>query len=138
MAKRVIEKVKSYIEKAREFAPNVTNDMLDADGAIYYANGNDGTDFDWDMNGRLCEFMVYAKNGMGFIKVFVTNQDIMEGYVYEDFGMRPTRTLEPEKLEEGDAGVLANFFYQEADCQQIWDATLDVFDFDAEVTDWIY
>lgn len=42
----IINKVIEYIEKVREMFPEVTDDMLYGNGAIYYMNGNDGADFD--------------------------------------------------------------------------------------------
>ena len=56
-----IEKVKEYVNSARAEFPEITNELLDNDGKIYYMNGNDGTDFDWDWNDRLCEFVVFGK-----------------------------------------------------------------------------
>ena len=135
MRVNVIEKVREYIEKARELVPNVTNDMLDSDGAIYYMNGNDGTDFDWNANDRLCEFMVFGKDGMGFIKVFVKKNDVMSGYIYEDCGMHPTHTLDAEELNEGEARELACQMFQITDRKGIWDAKIDTLDFNAEVFD---
>ena len=56
---------------------------LDSNGAIYYANGNDGTRFDSEMNDRTCEFMVWGVNGYGAIKSFVTRDNRLESYVYD-------------------------------------------------------
>lgn len=128
-----IEKIKEYIAKARELAPNVTNDMLDSNGAIYYMNGNDGTDFDWNCNDRLCEFMVFGKNEMGFVKVCVNKNDTIDGWMYEDFGMRPTHTLEVAKLDDGEAEKFACQMYQIADARSIWDVKIDSLDFEEEV-----
>lgn len=37
-----LKKVETMIEKIRATMPEVTNDMLDSDGAIFYMNSNDG------------------------------------------------------------------------------------------------
>ena len=66
--KREIERI---FKVARSMCPNITDDMLDSNGAIYYMNGNDSTPFDWNCNNRLCEFYVFHKNEIGFIKAFV-------------------------------------------------------------------
>lgn len=89
--------IKNYIEKAlREH--NLDNTELWEDGAIYYANGNDGTDFDWECNGRTCEFMVYHKNGWGAIKVFYTDNNMMEGWVFPN-PETPMDAVTLEKVE---------------------------------------
>lgn len=49
---------------------NINRDDLDGNGAIYYANGNDGTHFDYVCNNMTCEFYVYWKeSGYGVIKL---------------------------------------------------------------------
>lgn len=128
-----IEKVKEYIAKARELAPDVTNAMLYSDGEIHYMNGNDGTDFDWNCNDRLCEFMVFAKNELGFIKVYVNKDDTIDGYMYVDFGMKPTHHLEVVNLNEGEAKEFAYQMYQIADAKGIYDAKISTLDFEEEV-----
>ena len=57
--KREIERI---FKVARKMYPSITDDMLCNNGAIYYMNGNDSTEFDWNMNDRLCEFFVFHKN----------------------------------------------------------------------------
>lgn len=57
----IINKVIEYIKKAREMLPEVTDDMLYGNGAIYYMNGNDGTAFDWEANDRCCEFYMFYR-----------------------------------------------------------------------------
>ena len=135
MRRKAIERVKEYIERARELVPSVTDEQLDSNGAIYYMNGNDGTDFDWEVNCRLCEFMVFGLDGMGFVKVCINRSDVICGWIYENFGVCPTKTLKPEKLEDGSARALANFLYQVSDLRSRWDLPIDEFDFDEDVDD---
>ena len=134
MKVNVIEKVTEYIRNARSLVPAVTDDMLDTNGAIHYMNGNDGTDFDWGVNDHLCEFMVFGKNEMGFIKVLVEKNDVIRGWIYEDFGMRPTHTLETAKLDEGEARKFACQMFQIADRKQLWDRPITELDFTEEVS----
>ena len=61
--KREIERI---FKVARNMCPNVTDEMLYTNGAIHYMNGNDSTPFDWNCNNRLCEFLIFHKNEMGF------------------------------------------------------------------------
>ena len=42
-----IEALKKYVSMIRAMHPEIKNEDLERNGAIIYANGNDGTDFDW-------------------------------------------------------------------------------------------
>lgn len=42
--KEILNKVVDYINRGMN--PEITPDMLDGNGAIYYRNGNDGTKWD--------------------------------------------------------------------------------------------
>lgn len=68
----------------------VPKEQLLENGAIFYENGNDGTEFDWQMNERLCEFMSYWRSSkLGFIKIFINNDGSAEYYVYDENSMKP-------------------------------------------------
>ena len=45
-------------ERAR-FLPEVTDQDLEKSGALFYMNGQNGTEFDWYVNDRLPSFMVF-------------------------------------------------------------------------------
>ncbi len=77
-----IIKIKEFIDSIIE-EHNIDRSHLDAHGAVYYMNGNDGTDFDYGCNGRACEFYVFWKSEAGAIKVFV-QKGIMVAYLYPE------------------------------------------------------
>ena len=126
--KREIERI---FNVARSMCPNITDDMLDSDGAIYYMNGNDSTPFDWNCNNRLCEFYVYHKNEIGFIKVFVNSDNTIDVYIYEDAGMRPTYKF-TEEMENLKASSFANLMNYIADDNNLWDKPIDELDWDVD------
>ena len=130
----IIDCVIQYFEQIREQYPNVTNEMLADNGSIKYMNGDNGTDFDWDMNGRLSKFCILYKSGLEFIKVLIRNTDLMEGYVYEDNIDSEADRIKKEELSEGDAVYLASLLLQEADDKNLYDKNIDAIDFDAEVS----
>lgn len=131
--KREIERI---FKTAREMCPNITDDMLDANGAIHYMNGNDSTMFDWNCNNRLCEFYVFHKNEMGFIKAFVGRDNIIDMYIYEDGGMKPTYTFK-EEMENLKASSFANLMHKIADSHGIWDRPIDELDWDIDTLECI-
>ena len=115
--------------------PDITDDMLDTDGAIYYMNGNDSTSFDWYCNGRLCEFYMFHKNECGFIKALVNADNTINVYVYEDGRISPTHSF-TEKLETGlNAEDFAKIMNHIADERQLWDKPIDQLDWDVDLKD---
>ena len=126
--KREIERI---FKVAREMCPNITDDMLDTNGAIHYMNGNDGTSFDWNANDRLCEFYVYHKNEMGFIKAFVNRDNTIDMYIYEDGGMKPTHKF-TEEMENLSAKSFANLMDYIADREYKYDRPIDELDWDVD------
>lgn len=131
---RFKEEIESIFARARKTCPNITDDMLDTTGAIYYMNGNDGTRFDWGCNGRLCEFYVFHKNEIGFIKVTVEKNNEVCVYIYEDAGMSPTNRYK-EKLENFKAIDFANLMYRIADQRYMWDKDIDDLNWDIDSND---
>lgn len=126
--KREIERI---FKVAREMCPNITDDMLDTNGAIYYMNANDSTKFDWNWNDRLCEFYVFHKNEMGFIKAFVNRDNTIDMYIYEDAGFKPTYKF-TEEMENLKASNFANLMNYIADCNELWDKPIDELDWDVD------
>ena len=116
----LLEKVVEFFKDIRKEYSNITDDMLDNNGAIYYMNGNDGTHFDWNCNDRLCEFVVFYKSEYGFIKVILDKDDVLTGYVYKDRGYEPVGRYE-RQLEDGVAWSLKNLLLREADNEGLFD-----------------
>ena len=130
----IINKVIAYMNKAREMFPEVTDDMLYGNGAIYYMNGNDGTEFDWNVNDRCCEFyLFYKETEMGFIKVLVNKDDTISGYVYDDKGYGEAIKLEYTNLLNGESKYLVSLLKKEADNKGIWDNDIRKINFDSEL-----
>lgn len=124
--KREIERI---FDVARKMCPSITDDMLDEDGAIYYMNENGGTVFDWNVNGRLCEFYVFHKNEMGFIRVNVHRDNTICVYIYEDGGIQPTYKF-VEEMENIKASSFAKLMYYIADSEDLWDSPINDLDWD--------
>lgn len=132
----ILSTVISYIDLVRRTHPEIKDEVLDHNGAVFYMNGNDGTDFDWNCNERMCEFMIYFRengpqNGMGFIKAFVNENDTVSVYVYADGGYRPTEDILRFNLAEGEAYQLAAAMYLAADKKNLWDRPVAEIDVDS-------
>lgn len=93
------------------------------DGKIYYMNGNDGTEFDWGCNDRVCEFVVFHENEFGYIKLLVGKDNVIDVYVYQDGGMNPTQVL--TRYYDKNPLELANFLYRVFDKNYIYDEPIE-------------
>lgn len=98
------EIVKNYILDAIRKHP-IKDKGITYKREIIYANGNDGTDFDWNMNDRTCEFCVVydTKSGMNYIQVFVTKEGYIKGYYFEHDNQAYGEYLEPLYIGENKA-----------------------------------
>ena len=132
---KIIEKIKSVFVDIREKCPLIKDEDLRSNGAIYYMNGNDGTDFDWDANDHTSEFYIYHSNEIGFIKLYVNKDDTYTAYVYPNGEMKAVATVRGN-LDEGDGLYLATILYRKADRLYIYDAIIDEIDFSYEPDEW--
>lgn len=80
---------KTDIREIRDFILGIVSenfercDLLE-DGAIYYMNGNDGTSFDYYVNGHTCEFMVFFKESeFGAVKATLEKDGTLHAYIYD-------------------------------------------------------
>ena len=98
----VLMAIQDMINSAKEKA-GVSDDLLLDNGAIYYMNANDGTEFDWGANDRSCEFFVfYKEDEMGFCKVWVSRDNKLEGYYYTRDDIQKGKQLPSVDLESVD------------------------------------
>ena len=132
---QIIEKIKTVFAEIREKYPLISDEDLHSNGAIFYMNGNDGTDFDWNTNDRCCEFYMFHENKIGFIKLFVNKGDTYTAYVYPNGEMSATETIRGD-LNKGDSLYLAALLYRKADREYIYDSIIDEIDFSYEPKEW--
>lgn len=123
----VKQQVLDYIkENIRNRFPEITDDMLIENGTIYYMNGNDGTNFDFDMNDRTCEFMSFYKSSdYGFFKVYVTRSGVIDGYAYLEEGHGEAIRLEPKHVGAEEAKEFARALQLSADNLKKWDCNIE-------------
>ena len=116
----MLNQIVNIVNEIREEYPIIGNEL---DGKIYYMNGNDGTDFDWLANNRVCEFMVFHENEMGYIKVMVFDDNEVYVYVYADGGMHPSAEI--KTWYDKNPLELANFLYRTFDKNDLWDVPIE-------------
>lgn len=131
----IIIKITDVFADIRKRYPHITDEDLHSKGAIFYMNGNDGTDFDWSVNERCCEFYIYHSNEIGFIKLCVNVGDTYTAYVYPNGEMKAVETFKGD-LDEGDSLYLATVLWIQADRKLIWDEIITEIDFSYEPKEW--
>lgn len=103
------------------------NPELNLNGTYYYCNGNDGTEFDWDANQRICEIRV--ENEDVDFEFFVRKDGSVEGYVWKhdtnDIILR-LQDINDEDLvvSEGSAREFAEVLQGMMDDQGLYDEPL--------------
>ena len=132
---QIIEKIKAVFADIRKRYPQITDEDLDKNGAIYYMNGNDGTDFDWKVNDNTSEFYMYHANEIGFIKLYVNRGDTYTAYVYPNGEMKAVETIKGD-LDKGDSLYLATILLRKADMNLLWDEDITGIDFSYEPKEW--
>lgn len=121
--KQLLEQVLDYARAARQkYMPSVSDEDLCDNGAIYYMNGNDGTDFDWNCNGRVCEIMQFYKiTELGLLKVYPHSDGYIYGYIYGDEGRGEAIELEPEFIGIKEAEKIKDYLEARFDDNELWD-----------------
>lgn len=121
-----VEKVINFINECRKEFPDVKDSDLEKGGAIFYMNGNDGTDFDWEVNNRLCEFGIGVADGSVFaFKCHVYKDGSTECYCYPHGEMRPVETIEKDLFDENEVNDLYRTMMKVADNKRLWDKTIE-------------
>ena len=80
--------VRKMGECLNAYLPELSCSDLEEDGTVYYMNGKNGTEFDWHVNDRLSNFMVFYddEDKLGAVKASVYRDGGMLIYVYGDRG----------------------------------------------------
>ena len=128
------EKIVGLFKEIRK-EHEVDSRMLCENGAICYMNGNDSTEFDWQANERLCEFMIFWKiSEVGFIKVFVNKNGKAEWYVYNDGAWSPKASGSVQLVSEDEALTFAALMVVIADNKFLWDKNIDDLGWDVDTS----
>lgn len=135
---RIVEQFNNLMKEAGLQASDIYGN-----GAVYYRNGNDGTDFDWSMNDRTCEFMMFynTEEQLGFAKCWIDKQGNLVGYTWDDEGHGEGKEFEIRDFTEYPEEFAALCFEQ-ADMKGLFDVSINEIKWDEPVQrtsyDWLY
>lgn len=88
MNRILIELKKNMKECLEKYVPDILPDDLEDRGAIFYMNGKNGTEFDWYVNDKVSDFMIFYndKDNLGDVKATIYNNGELLIYVYGEQG----------------------------------------------------
>ena len=88
MNRILIELKKNMKECLEKYVPDILPDDLEDRGAIFYMNGKNGTEFDWYVNDKVSDFMIFYndEDNLGAVKATIYNNGELLIYVYGEQG----------------------------------------------------
>lgn len=104
-------------ERAR-WLPEVTDQELEESGALFYMNGQNGTEFDWFVNHRFPFFMMFYNNkdNLGAVKLGLSSTGELQVYVYGEKGKKLIQTTKEQlKIDRTELLKCAAGLTREAD-----------------------
>ncbi len=125
-------------ENLKEYLPNVDKGNLEENGTVYYMNGKNGTEFDWYVNNRISDFMVFYndENNLGAIKLTLYDKENISLYIYDNKGKTLVKEVNTYiEVDEKELFQLAIILKNEADDKHLWDASIDSINTDIELSD---
>ena len=132
-----LKEIENVIRKAMaKYLPDVSADMLEEGGKVYYMNGRDGTEFEWFVNGQLPPFMVFYgdEENLGAVKTVVAKDGKITTYLYGDGGNTLVNEVEGRlNATEEELLELAVNLSVNVDDEEIWGAAIDEFELDDDV-----
>lgn len=128
----ILNEIKRLINENREiYLPHVKPEALEENGAVYYMNGKNGTEFDWYVNGKISDFFVFYndENNLGAVKLTLYCNGGVLIYIYDENGKSMVKEIKTcVEASEEDIFAFAVLLRNVMDDKKIWDANIDSID----------
>lgn len=125
----ILEEIKRIMEQSREqYLPQVKYSDLEENGAVYYMNSKDGTEFEWYVNGKLPPFMMFYddKDKMGAVKLMLYRDGAVQVFIYNNAGKNMCKEVHTSiKYGEKELLDLAVLLRYQAEDSGKWDANIE-------------
>ena len=135
----VLEEIQEILKKDAEECGMAEKGLTNTD--MYYMNGNDGTEFDWRCNDRVCEFALqYPEEltDMLAARLMVWRDGNATLYMYEPDAVSPFQEIYyNDTFDENDIKMLAEYLEDTRDKKRIWDKKISAEE-TKEYPDWKY
>lgn len=133
---KILEQVRHLIsESIEKYLPDVKLKDLEDNGAIFYMNGQNGTEWDYFVNEHLSFFMVFYndKSNLGAVKLSLFSNGCVTLYLYNEKGNNLVKTIDTKIDVEGDNLLkFATLLKIQMDDKRNWDANIDKIDLNNE------
>lgn len=134
----IIKKIINLINfELKNNFPNLNKFDLEEKGKVFYMNGQNGTLFDWNVNDKLSDFMIFYKGGKyGIIKLRVNKDANLHVYLYKYGQMEPFIDKDiSNQLSMNEIFDLAIILNNVLDKNGIFDKSINDYNFDVQVND---
>ena len=94
---KILKEIKEIInENIKKYLPDVKPSELEENGMVYYMNGNNGTEFDWYVNDKISDFMVFYNDekNLGIAKLTIYSNGDIYICIYGDKGEKLVKEVE--------------------------------------------
>ncbi len=136
---KILNKIKEIIaENIKTYLPDVKPSDLEENGMVYYMNGKNGTEFDWYVNDKISDFMVFYNDekNLGAAKLTIYNKGDILLYIYGEQGNKIVKEVKTcIEVSEDVMFQLAVILKNEADNKRIWDASIEKINTDNEIVE---
>ncbi len=135
----ILKEIKKIIDESiAQHLPNIKAANLEKNGAVFYMNGNNGTEFDWYVNEKLPSFMVFYNNkdNLGAAKLLLYSDGGIDLYIYGENGKKLVKEIScTSSYDKSDIFKLAVMLKKEADDMELFDADIAIAAGDSNVCD---
>lgn len=126
---QILNQIKEIINSnIKLYLPDVKKSDLEDDGAIYYMNGKNGTEFEWYVNDKLPPFMVFYndKENLGAVKLLLYRDGALALYIYGENGKKLLQEVSAKlDVAAADLFELAVILKNEADERRLFGADIE-------------
>ena len=135
----ILKEIKIIMEQNKEqYLPQVKSSGLEENGAVYFMNSKDGTEFEWYVNHKLPPFMMFYDDNakMGAVKLLLYRDGTVLVLVYDNAGKNMCKEVRT-RIECGEEELLdlAVLLKHQAEDSGKWNANIENLCTDTLVSD---
>ena len=135
----ILNEIKIIMEQNKEqYLPQVKSSDLEENGAVYFMNSKDGTEFEWYVNDKLPPFMMFYDDEakMGAVKLLLYRDGTVYVIVFDNAGKNMCKEVHT-RIECGEEQLLdlAVLLRHQAEDSGKWNANIESLCTDIPVSD---
>lgn len=135
----ILNEIKTIMEQNKErYLPQVKFSDLEENGAVYFMNSKDGTEFEWYVNDKLPPFMMFYDDEaqMGAMKLLLYRDGTVRVFVFDNAGKNMCKEVRTH-IECGEEQLLdlAALLKHQAEDNNKWDTNIESLSTNIPVSD---